>query len=348
MELVDSRRPVGKRWQTRSVFHGLSTGERECAQAGIGAADCPQIHGFNPQGFCGRASFSCGFFVFIEGGAAGHSRRLRPGAHPRAARAARMRNAGASSRVSRPTSRGACSASPQYTRRVCGPLRHPSTDAPARRGTNVRRSANTHTRTRAKKIQGQAHRWAGGREEVNAEVRGPKTAGRGGGALALLCKRGDAPASSAITASLFACERRHHTIRRHGPHNGVTPPLRLDRCDTPGRWHSASVARPFARAQRCKTRGGRTFNSQEERPRFLLPQSSAFRAYASAPAEPLGHPYTFTWFKQWCSFSCGREESSVTPQSGVNMCSWGKSPPSAAIANLSSNRASRRSPSRSA
>ncbi len=49
VELVDSRRPVGKRWQTRSVFHGLSTGERECAQAGIGAADCPQIHGFNPQ-----------------------------------------------------------------------------------------------------------------------------------------------------------------------------------------------------------------------------------------------------------------------------------------------------------
>ena len=31
VELVGSRRPVGKRWETRSVFHGLSIGNRACA-----------------------------------------------------------------------------------------------------------------------------------------------------------------------------------------------------------------------------------------------------------------------------------------------------------------------------
>ena len=31
VELVGSRRPVGKRWETRSVFHGLSIGDRACA-----------------------------------------------------------------------------------------------------------------------------------------------------------------------------------------------------------------------------------------------------------------------------------------------------------------------------
>lgn len=31
VELVDSRRPVGKRWETLSVFQGLPTGDRACA-----------------------------------------------------------------------------------------------------------------------------------------------------------------------------------------------------------------------------------------------------------------------------------------------------------------------------
>jgi hypothetical protein len=45
VKLVGSRRPVGKVGETQGVFPGLSIGDRRLrGQAGIGAADCPQIH----------------------------------------------------------------------------------------------------------------------------------------------------------------------------------------------------------------------------------------------------------------------------------------------------------------
>lgn len=45
VEFVGRCRPVGRRWETRSVFHGLSIGEREELRREPAIAGCPQ----NPQ-----------------------------------------------------------------------------------------------------------------------------------------------------------------------------------------------------------------------------------------------------------------------------------------------------------